>query len=368
MSNLNQKHVFVGMSGGVDSSATVKLLLDQGYKVTGITFVGLGSEPKKLQSGRSTLFKNTSRKCCSGEEVIIAKNMCHHLGINHITLDLAEIFKREVRDPFAQSFMNGETPNPCMLCNRHVKLGALIDFALANGADYIAMGHYTGVEYIDSEYLLKAGKDQNKDQSYFLALLKPNVLQYLIFPLANITKDETKELLSKTDLPIDSNKSESQDICFVDDDYRDYLKMQNIPQDQGNFIFENKIIGKHNGIAFYALGQRRGLGINTLGKKTYVRNINPKNNNIILGEKPSSITFRVTDLNIFSKKFGDGEWMVQTRYRSSRVLGKIKYIDLNTIEVTLSYSQEIISPGQFAVFYKDNYIYGAGKIKNTDLI
>lgn len=367
MNNIAKKHVFVGMSGGVDSTVAVKILLDQGYQVTGITFVGLGGNTSPLHSGRAHLFKNSSRKCCSTEEVIVAKNICYSLGINHITLDLAEIFLQKVRKPFVQSFLDGETPNPCMLCNRDVKLGALIEFARANGADYVAMGHYTGVERVHGEYLLKAGKDNNKDQSYFLALLKPEVLPYLIFPLANKTKLEIKNILSQTNLPIDSNKPESQDICFVDNDFRDYLKEQGVSSHSGHYILEDKIVGSHQGTPFYALGQRRGLGI-AIGKKVFVRHINPKDNILVLGEKPQSKVFRVTDLNIFSKDFGDGEWLVQTRYRSSRVLGMIKYIDTQTIEVILSHAQEIVSPGQFAVFYKNNYIYGAGRIKDIDLL
>lgn len=362
-----QKHVFIGMSGGIDSSASVKILLDQNYKVTGVTFVGLGKEEKQLQTGKSSFLGKSSRKCCSAEEVIVAKQVCFGLGIEHITLDLAEVFKTMVREPFLNSYLNGETPNPCMLCNRFVKLGALVDFALKNGADYVAMGHYTGVELIDGEYLLKAGKDQNKDQSYFLALLKPKILPYLIFPLANKEKHEVRDIVNSTTFPINGDKVESQDICFVDDDYRNYLKQQGVPKNEGMMLLDGKNVGTHEGVAFYALGQRRGLGI-AVGKKIFIRKIDAPNNQITLGDKPKSIEFTVSDLNIFSSKLQDGEWDIQTRYRSSRIPGNISFIDKNTIAVTLSEAQEIITVGQYAVFYKNNYIYGAGKIIATKLL
>ncbi|MGL4394369.1 MAG: tRNA 2-thiouridine(34) synthase MnmA [Brevinema sp.] len=363
----NGKHVFVGMSGGIDSSATVLLLQQQGYEVTGVTFVGLGGEQKQLQTGRGAFIGKPSRKCCSSEEVIVAKNVCYHLGIKHITLDLAEVFKEKVRDPFTQSYLAGETPNPCMLCNRYVKLGALVDFARDNGADYVAMGHYTGVEEVDGEHLLKAGKDAQKDQSYFLALLKPEILSFLLFPLAEKEKSEIREIVAQSTIPINGNKSESQDVCFIDDDYRDYLRKDGVKEHKGSMIFKDKVIGEHEGVAFYALGQRRGLGV-ALGQKVFVREIDAEKNTLVLGNKPQSTTFLVSEFNIFSEKFGEGDWDVQIRYRSKRINGKVRFLSENLAEVTLSDPQEIVTPGQFAVFYKNDYIYAAGKIISTTLL
>ncbi|MGL5955496.1 MAG: tRNA 2-thiouridine(34) synthase MnmA, partial [Brevinema sp.] len=318
--------------------------------------------------GKNSFVSKESRKCCSAEEVIVAKQVCFSLGISHITLDLADIFKKKVREPFVQSYLIGETPNPCMLCNRHVKLGALVEFALENGADYVAMGHYTGIQQIDGEYLLKAGKDKNKDQSYFLALLKPEILPFLIFPLADKEKDEIRAIVSNNDkLPLSGNKIESQDVCFVDDDYRDYLKQQGVQASSGEMILDSKTIGTHQGTAFYSLGQRRGLGISP-GKRVFIRKIDAKDNKIFLGQKPKSKIFIVSDLNIFSRKLQEGQWDIQVRYRSPRILGNIAFLDPNTIRVELSEAQEIIAPGQFAVFYQNDYIYGAGKIKDVELL
>lgn len=362
-----KKHVFVGMSGGIDSSATLQILIDQGYQVTGVTFVGLGKEQKSLQTGKNAFVGKSSRKCCSTEEVLVAKEVCFTLGVPHITLNLADIFKKMVREPFVNSYLKGETPNPCMLCNRFVKLGALVDYALANGADLVAMGHYTGIDMVDGEYLLKSGKDQQKDQSYFLALLKPEILPYLIFPLADKEKYEVRQIVTDSPIPLKGDKVESQDVCFIDDDYRDYLKQQGVPQNTGMMLLDSQTIGSHNGIAFYALGQRRGLGI-ALGKKVFIRKIDADNNQIIIGEKPKSKAFKVTQLNIFSTKFQDGDWDIQIRYRSARVLGTVKFLDENNLEVLLSYAQEIITPGQYAVFYRNGYIYGAGKIQQVELL
>lgn len=355
-------HVFLGMSGGIDSSASASILLDAGYTVTGITFVGINSQ----KQGKATFIKKSSRKCCSSEEVLVAKNVCHGLGISHLTLDLETIFEETVQGPFIQSYLKGETPNPCMLCNRFVKLGALVDFALKNGADFVAMGHYCSIEKIDGEYLIKSGADKKKDQSYFLGLLRPEILPYLLFPLSDKTKEEVRALIHEKKIPIQSNKAESQDVCFIDGDYREYLKNRKIASSSGNLVFGKQVVGQHNGIAFFSLGQRKKLGV-SLGKKVFVQKIDPVNNNIILGEKPKSKSFCVEDLNIFSKKFSEGEWFLQIRYQSAKIAGKVTYINTDQIRVDLFDAQEIISPGQYAVFYKNAYIYAAGRICSVDL-
>ncbi len=356
------KHVFAGMSGGIDSAASVKLLLQQGYKVTGITFVGLGKEP---QRGRNAFIDKPSRKCCSVEEILSAKEVCYSLGINHITLDLADIFKQKVRDYFTDSYKKGETPNPCMLCNRFVKLGALVEYALKNGADYVAMGHYTGIEIADGEYFLKAGADSNKDQSYFLAMLKPEYLPYLLFPLADKHKSGIGEIISS--LPIQKDKPESQDICFIDGDYRDYLKDEGLKPYRGDMILDGRITASHEGAAFYSLGQRRGLG-SSFGRRVFVREIDAEQNRLVLGDKPRSDSFTVSGLNIFSKHFKDGEWDVQIRYRSPRIKGIVSFSADGSLNVKLSEAQDIVTPGQYAVFYREGRIYAAGKIQGTTLL
>ncbi|MGL5722441.1 MAG: tRNA 2-thiouridine(34) synthase MnmA [Brevinema sp.] len=344
--------IFVGMSGGVDSTASLKILHDQGHEVEGLTFVGLG--------------ETGSRKCCSVEEIGDAKRVCSALGVGHRVLDLKELFKARVRNPFVQSYLNGETPNPCMLCNRFAKFGALVEYAVGEGAEAVAMGHYSGVECHDGEYFFRTGKDKAKDQSYFLAMIEPDLLPYLMFPLADKTKAEIREIVAESGLPIRSDKSESQDICFVPDDYRDYLRSEGIPETKGAMIMDGKPVGNHSGVAFYALGQRRGIG--AYGQKTYVRGIDAQHNTIVLGEKPRSKRFLVDGMNVFSQKFGDGLWLVQTRYRSSRGTATISNFNGLSCSVELDEAQDIVSPGQYAVFYKNELVYAAGRITKTELL
>ncbi|MGL5255047.1 MAG: tRNA 2-thiouridine(34) synthase MnmA [Brevinema sp.] len=344
--------IFVGMSGGVDSTASLKILHDQGHDVEGLTFVGLG--------------ETGSRKCCSVEEIADAKRVCTALGVGHRVLDLKELFKARVRNPFVQSYLNGETPNPCMLCNRFAKFGALVEYAIGEGADAVAMGHYSGVECVNGEYFFRTGKDKAKDQSYFLAMIEAELLPYLIFPLADKTKSEIREIVAASGLPIRADKSESQDICFVPEDYRDYLRQEGISEKSGPMLMEGKQVGDHSGVAFYALGQRRGIGAH--GKKTYVRSIDAQHNTIILGEKPRSKRFFVDKMNIFSREFTDGSWLVQTRYRSSRGAATIGNFNGSSCSVELQEPQDIVSPGQYAVFYKDELVYAAGQITKIELL
>ena len=344
--------IFVGMSGGVDSTASLKILHDQGHQVEGLTFVGLG--------------ETGSRKCCSVEEIGDAKRVCSALGVAHRVLDLKELFKARVRNPFVQSYLNGETPNPCMLCNRFAKFGALVEYAVGEGADAVAMGHYSGIECLDGEYFFRTGKDKAKDQSYFLAMIEADLLPYLMFPLADKTKSEVRAIVAESGLPIRSDKSESQDICFVPADYRDYLRSEGIPEKQGAMFMDGKKVGDHNGVAFYALGQRRGIG--AYGQKTYVRGIDAQHNTIVLGEKPRSKRFSVDGMNVYSKNFGDGSWLVQTRYRSDRGAATISNFNGFSCSVELEEPQDIVSPGQYAVFYKDELVYAAGRITKTELL
>lgn len=348
-----KEKIFVGMSGGVDSTASLKILYDEGWAVEGLTFVGLG------EAG--------TRKCCSAEEIGDAKRVCAALGVPHRVLDLKELFRARVRNPFVQSYLKGETPNPCMLCNRFAKFGALVEYAVGEGASYVAMGHYSGLECLDGEYFFKIGTDAAKDQSYFLGMIEPELLPYLKFPLADKTKAEVRSIVAASGLPIRADKSESQDICFVPADYRDYLRAEGIPETPGPILYEEKVIGTHRGAPFYALGQRRGLGV-ALGEKAFVRTIDAVNNTIILGKKPASRRFTVDGLNVFSKKFGNGPWLVQTRYRSVRGRAELSAYDGASCSVLLREPQEIVSPGQYAVFYQDGLVYAAGRIASAELL
>lgn len=344
--------VFVGMSGGIDSSVATFLLKEKGFKVVGITFLGVEEEG--------------SRKCCSYEEVINAKKVADFLGIEHRVINLKDVFKTKIISYFIESYKAGLTPNPCLLCNRYIKFGALLEYALAEGADFFSTGHYAKIEETNGELLIRRGKDRIKDQSYFISYIEREKLPYIKLPLGNYNKSEVREINRIARLPVESNRPESQDICFVPDDYRKFLENNEVKGRPGNFIYEGKNIGMHRGIPFYCYGQRRGLGI-ALGKRVFVRKLDVNRNEIHLGEKPFSKEFCVRDLNIFTESFVEDVYDIQVRYQSPVEKGKVLFKD-NKVYVTLEKPRELVTPGQFAVFYKNDFVYASGIIDEVILM
>ncbi|MEJ5285134.1 MAG: tRNA 2-thiouridine(34) synthase MnmA [Brevinematales bacterium] len=338
--------VYVGMSGGIDSSVAAFLIKSSNFETTGITFVGPEEEG--------------SKKCCSIEEVQNAKKVCDFLGIRHKIINLKDIFETKIINYFINSYKNGLTPNPCIYCNRFIKFGALLEYAISEGANFFATGHYARIEKVSGELLIKRGIDPQKDQSYFLSYIEPEKLKYIKLPLGTYVKNEIKKLASDNNLPIDSNRPESQDICFVKDDYRNFLTKKGVKENKGEFIHNGKIVGYHRGIPFYSFGQRRGLNI-AVGERIFINGFDVEKNRILIGEKPVSSKFNVIKLNIFSKNFKDGEYEVQFRYQSQPEKCMVN-IKENFITVTLFKERELITPGQFAVFYKNDYIYASGEI------
>ncbi|MCX7820592.1 MAG: tRNA 2-thiouridine(34) synthase MnmA [Brevinematales bacterium] len=338
--------VYIGMSGGIDSSVAAFLIKSAGYEAVGITFVGPEEEGKK--------------KCCSLEEVQNARMVCDFLGIKHKIINLKDIFETKIISYFIESYKKGLTPNPCIYCNRFIKFGALLEYSISEGADFFATGHYARIENFNAELLIKRGIDALKDQSYFISYIEPERLKYIMLPLGNYIKSQIKQIAIDNNLPIDSKRAESQDICFVKDDYRAFLLKKGIDKRKGEFIYKEKIVGYHNGIPFYSFGQRRGLNI-ALGERIFVKGFDVEKNRIILGEKPVKSQFNVKNLNIFSKNFKDGEYEVQFRYQSRPEKCEVS-IKHNVVSVNLKSERELITPGQFAVFYKNDYIYASGEI------
>ena len=250
------KCVAVAMSGGVDSSVTAALLKEQGYDVIGITLRLWEEDP-------SCPAVENVHSCCSLSAVDDAKAVASVIGIPHYTLDYRELFRNDVIDYFVQSYVKGQTPNPCIACNKCIKFGLLWQQAQQFGAQYLATGHYARIVYNEARgiYELLRGTDRRKDQSYVLYQLTQDLLPHIVFPMAELEKIQTRELAKQFGLPV-FNKPESQDICFIpDNDYKGFLKKR-VPQcfKPGNFVdVHGHVVGRHQGIPCYTIGQRRGL-------------------------------------------------------------------------------------------------------------
>src|SRR6266487_3371516 len=270
--------VIVGMSGGVDSSATAALLLEQGYDVVGIT----------LKLWPQDCVSRAEDKCCGPQAVMDARAVCHKLGIPYYLIDEADQFQTKVIQYFADEYKAGRTPNPCVMCNQNLKFGRLIDRADQLGAQYVATGHFARLERSADgrRTLLKRGRDSRKDQSYFLFSLRQDQLARAMFPLGEKTKSDTREVARHCNLKT-ADKEESMEICFVpDNDYGGFLQKANLVQKHRGEIVDahGHVLGHHDGIEFYTIGQRKGLGITT-PKPVYVVELDPENNRVVVGDE-----------------------------------------------------------------------------------
>src|SRR5215469_15652476 len=268
------------MSGGVDSSATAALLLDQGYDVIGIT----------LKLWPQDCVNRAEDKCCGPQAVTDARSVCDRLGIPYYLIDEAAEFQKHVIQYFADEYKAGRTPNPCVMCNQNLKFGRLIDRANQLGADFIATGHFARIEKSadGSRHLLKRGRDLKKDQSYFLFSLRQDQLVRAMFPLGEKTKADTREVARHCHLKT-ADKEESMEICFVpDNDYGRFLQQAKLAEKhRGEIVdLQGRVLGHHDGIEFYTIGQRKGLGITT-PKPVYVVELDAENNRVVVGDESS---------------------------------------------------------------------------------
>ena len=343
-----KKKVMVAMSGGVDSSVAAALLKEEGYEVFGVTMNHYKGE----------------------NDLEAAHQVAQKLKIHWSVVDYTKEFKKMVIDYFCREYLAGRTPNPCVVCNLKIKFGLLLEEAKSLGMNYFATGHYT-INKFDQEtkkFLLKRGADRSKDQSYFLYRLNQDILPYVLFPLGKLKKSQSRELAKKYGFS-NYKKEESQEICFIrDNNYRKFLT-QNI-QDTikpGKFIDkEGKILGEHQGIPFYTIGQRKGLGV-SLNKPRYVIEINSHQNTITLGDDKDLYKDKllVKDLNfISSDKISHSiKVEVKIRYNSKKSSAIISSYGKDKVLINFDEPQRAITPGQSAVFYQGDIVIGGGIIE-----
>ncbi len=337
------RKVAIAMSGGVDSSVAAALLKERGFDVIGITMVN--------DSGT--------------QAVEAARNAALKLGIPHYVIDIKEAFFEKIIKPFCLEYIRGRTPNPCTKCNKIIKFGFLLERARELGAELFATGHYARVEFCKGRYLLKKGKDPDKDQSYMLYLLTQEELSRTLFPLGELTKEEVRRSAEELKLPA---RAESQDICFVPDgDYGSFIKKLFPEAARKGPILNTKgeVIGEHKGLIFYTVGQRRGIGIRA-GRPLYVVDLDPSRNAIIVGEEEElySQEFIVGEANFipFEKLEGALEVEVKIRYRHPEIPALIFPLEGGEILVKLSRPERAVTPGQAAVFYRGDIVIGGGTI------
>ncbi len=344
-----KKRVLVAMSGGVDSSVAAALLQKQGFIVEGATM------------------KLTAGLCC---DIGSAQAVCRHLGIAHRMIDAQAGFSQVVIQNFISEYRRGRTPNPCIRCNDLVKFQLLLDYARSNDFDHLATGHYARIERDPriSRFFLKKGVDSGKDQSYFLYRLTQEQMQSVLFPLGGMRKTEVRGLARGLALPV-AERPESQEICFVpDNNYRSFLK-EHAPEvlQPGEIVMtDGKVMGKHDGIAFFTVGQRRKLGV-AAGERLYVVKVEPETNRVVLGRLSDLLTaeMSVSGLNFIAidQLRAPMKVAVKIRYRSPFVPAVVEPAASDRVHVAFDHPVPGVCPGQAAVFYDGDVVVGGGIIE-----
>lgn len=355
-----KKKVLAAMSGGVDSSAAAMLLQQQGYDVIGVTLRMFTNEDLGLEQDSA---------CCSLSDVEDAKLVAHKLGIPHYVFNFSPYFRSCVIDRFISEYAAGRTPNPCVDCNKHIKFGELFDRARLLDCEYLATGHYARIIFdaAKNRWLLARGDDHAKDQSYMLFNLTQQQLAHVVLPLADITKPEIRRLSEERGL-ITAHKPDSQDICFVPDgDYAAFIERTTGQKPRpGKFLhIDGQVLGTHQGLLHYTIGQRKGLGI-AYEYPLYVIDKDVANNTVILG--PDTALLRqgllAENCNLISidKLEAPLRVTVKTRYRQKDVPATIAPLADGKIKVVFDEPQRAITPGQAVVFYDGDYVVGGGII------
>lgn len=350
------KTVVVGLSGGVDSSVSAYLLKKQGYKVVGLHMRGENQETRAEDEQR-------------------VRALCEELQIECVVVDYCDHMQK-VKDYFVKEYLNGRTPNPCVVCNKEVKFKPFLEYVEKLNADYFATGHYARVKHTENSHTLKKAKDKNKDQSYFLCGLSQEQISKVLFPLGELTKEEVKQIAKENNL-VNENTKESYDVCFLGSQkFKDFMQ-ENYPEKPGKIIDKqtNKIVGEHTGISKYTIGQRKGLNIG--GKngfdcaRWFVVEKDLKNNILYVscGEQDNlfSSSCVVKSFNWIKKPKDEFECFVKLRYRQPDQKTKVQVVDEQTIELKFNEKQKAVTIGQFAVLYDENEnCLGGGIIESVE--
>ena len=352
--------VAMAMSGGVDSSVAAVLLKEQGHEVIGLHM--------KLYHGPEN--ETRPKSCCSLDEAIDARAACHRLNIPFYVLDCQKEFRESVIDYFVEEYSRGNTPNPCVMCNKEIKSNLLLKKVDELDCDYLATGHYAKIRFnplIRRQQLMRP-QDLRKDQTYFLHSIPADELHRLMFPLADIIKPEVRKIAGKLNLSA-ANKPDSQEICFVPKDYRNFLKQElNEVPEHGEFIsVSGEVLGEHLGLPFYTIGQRRGLGLSD-STPYYVVKIDKVKNRIVLGKEEDlySKTIFVSRVNWLSISPPKEKLHVtaKLRYSHQGVTASVFPESDNKVRLELDVPERAVTPGQAAVFYQDEILLGGGWIND----
>ena len=355
--------VLIGMSGGVDSSVAAALLVEQGHRVVGIT---LNVWPEGDRVG----VVEREDACCALGAVEDARRVCATLGIPHYVVNFRETFQRYVIDNFVEEYRRGRTPNPCVRCNQFIKFDALLAKAQALGSDFVATGHYARVGRTpEGRWALRRAADLNKDQSYVLYVMTQERLARAMFPLGELAKEETRRLAVELGLHV-AGKPESQDICFVPTrDYRDYLREHDPGSLRPGPIRDSsgRVIGSHQGIAQYTVGQRRGLGIAS-SKPLFVTEIWAEENTLIVDEEASLYReeARVASVNwvAIDRPSGPVQVVAKARYKAEMVPATLEAVTDGCARVVFDTPQRALTPGQTIVFYQGDLVVGGGTLED----
>jgi tRNA-specific 2-thiouridylase len=352
------RRVLVGMSGGIDSTAVCLMLQEQGYEVVGVTM---------------RVFDVPSQLDADGQprSIAEARDVAVRLGVEHHVADEREGFRNQIVQYFIDEYMQGRTPNPCVMCNPQFKFRVLTEWADRLDCGYIATGHYVQTICDDGHYYIVTGDDPQKDQSYFLWNLSQEVLSRCVFPLGGWKKPDVRQYLADKGFALKAKEGESMEVCFIEGDYRDFLREQ-YPQidelvGQGKFVDSaGRTLGTHQGYPYYTIGQRKGLGI-ALGKPAYVLKLNPEKNTVMLGDASELVTrhmlierLRVVDADRFPF---EENLSVRIRYRSKSIPCRIvREVEDGRILVHFNEEVSAVTPGQSAVFYVGNRLVGGAFI------